>query len=128
MGLGSLQNLSLDFNLLTDLSPLSQLIELRRLSFDGPRNADVIAGAANLIFPVLGGGYRGLEFLSLDSRSNPGLSRVSYYYQGKLYVSEAGVYNFSATGVEYYSELQIDSTYVYGALPDGSHVVHSQSR
>src|SRR5206468_4029898 len=84
VGLGQLENFALDFNPLTDLSPLKPLTELRRLSFDGGQNGS-LDQVADLNFPVPGGGKRGLELLSLDNFADTGL-------QGQYFISP-GVLN-----------------------------------
>jgi ELWxxDGT repeat protein len=68
IGLPELENLLLDFNFVDDLTPLEQLTALRRLSYDSFIAGDLIHQVADLTWPVVGGGERGLEFLSLDSR------------------------------------------------------------
>jgi len=66
VGLRDLENLLLDFNLADDLRPLQQLGALQRLSYDGAQGGVRLEQVPELKWAVVGGGERGLSFLSLD--------------------------------------------------------------
>ncbi|RPH59137.1 MAG: hypothetical protein EHM83_16225, partial [Burkholderiales bacterium] len=52
-GMKFLRNLAIDFNPLTDLSPLEQLPRMARLSFDGVQPENILTQVEQLIYPPL---------------------------------------------------------------------------
>jgi Leucine-rich repeat (LRR) protein len=96
IGLGNLENLSLDFNPVTDLLPLTFFTDLERLSIDGTTVKTIMDEVPSLKWPEVGGVERSLEFLSLDYVGPHGLTTAGIVQSGKVYIAEDGPVRFTS--------------------------------
>ena len=140
-GMPELRNLAIDFNSsLGDLSALEELARLERLSFDHA-NYEIDSGGyvfgssttptnlmesiAALTWPSTAPGEteRGLTLLSLDYQSSREYDYGYYgYFNGKIYLAEDGIYEFSIDSLNNVI-VEIDDVDVYPFDPDsGQHV------
>ncbi|HXW10325.1 MAG TPA: hypothetical protein VD737_06900, partial [Steroidobacteraceae bacterium] len=94
-GMVDLENLLLDMNPLTDLGPLDPLLSLERLSIDGAQGETFMNQVPELFWPVIGGGTRGLEFLSLDWIGARGFAGVPSNRAALIWIAEEGDYTFT---------------------------------
>jgi ELWxxDGT repeat protein len=121
-GMVDLENLLLDMNPLTDLGPLDPLLSLERLSIDGTQGGTFMAQVPELFWPVLGGGTRGLEFLSLDFVGARGFFNNGDGLRiAKVWIAEPGAYRFSlrnnAPGLIVIDETTVYDTFTGSAAP-----------